>query len=288
MSIELSEYTDAIVYFMIFMTSVVVALVFGRQMQETAEELREQQVEQGDQTLGDLYMSLSPEVLVAMRFLLAVVLFVTGMLSINAIFGGLLAAGAWVAPAKILTRLREKRVKKIETQLVEGLELMGNALKSGMTLPQAMELVVKEFPPPLSQEFKVVLAENRLGVELTEALGNMARRLQSTIVSILCTGVSITKRCGGDLTQIFHNIASTIREQAKIEGKLDAVTAQGRFQGLILSIMPFALIVILWFVDPTHVETLFGYTVGLIAVAAVVGMVIMAQIWIARLMRLDV
>jgi tight adherence protein B len=250
--------------------------------------MKEQQELTGAQTLGELYVNISPELFFYVRTLIVALFFICGLMAINVMLGFFLAAIGFFLPSFILKRMREKRVKQLETQLVEGLELMGNALKSGLTLQQAMELLVKEFPAPVSQEFNRVLAENRLGVELTEALQNMSIRLESTIVAILVSGVGITKRCGGDLTQIFSNIAQTIREQATIEGKLDAVTAQGRFQGLILSIMPFALIVVLYFVDRSHVETLFGYQMGIYAVAAVFGMVMMAQAWINKILKIDV
>ena len=155
-------------------------------------------------------------------------------------------------------------------------------------MQQACELLVKEFPNPISKEFSIVLAENRVGVDFIDALENMATRMNSMIVQILASGVAITKQCGGDLGQIFGNLAETIREQARIEGKLKAVTSQGRFQGLILGLMPFALLIALYFVDVQHVRTLFGHQVGIYAFAGVVAMVIIAQVWIRKLMDIDV
>ena len=134
----------------------------------------------------------------------------------------------------------------------------------------------------------MVLAETRLGVDFNDALTNMAVRLKSNILGILASGVAVTKRCGGDMTVIFTNIAQTIREQATIEGKLDAVTAQGRFQGQVLGLMPFALVGALYFIDRAHVETLFGYQIGLWAMFLVVCMVVMAQLWIRKLLQIDV
>ena len=251
-------------------------------------EMKAHQEAVGKSSVDDLWISMSPETFIAIRAVIALLLFCVGFAAINPVLGCFLAAAGYAVPGWYVRRLRYKRIRKLEAQLVEGLELMGNALRSGLTLPQACELLVKEFPPPISQEFSLVLAENRLGVEFVDALGRMADRCNSTIVHILVSGVGITKRCGGDLTVIFQNIAATIREQAVIEGKLEAVTAQGRFQGLILSIMPFALIVVLYFIDRTHVETLFGYQIGIFAVLTVVGMVFMAQVWISRLLKIDV
>ena len=253
-----------------------------------ATEIKEQQAREGDTNFAALYISLPAEVFLLLRVLSAVGGFLVGSMAINFVLGAVLAVAGFFLPVLYLRRLRQKRIATLEIQLIEGLELMGNSLKSGLTIQQAVELLVDEFPAPISQEFSLVMAENRLGVEFTEALGNMADRLDSTVFHILASGVAITKRCGGDLTEIFQSIATTIREQATIEGKLNAVTAQGRFQALILGGMPFALMVILYFVDRNHVETLFGYQLGIWAVTAVVIMVIIAQLWIRKLLSIDI
>lgn len=255
---------------------------------KAADDLRKTQLEAGDTSLGELYISLSPQTFFLLRSLITALFFGFGFLFLNTVFGLFLGAIAYFVPGFYLKRLREKRVRKIEQQLVDGLELLGNSLKSGLTMQQAVELLVKEFPPPVKQEFALVLSETRLGVEFTDALQNMAVRLRSNIIQILAAGVAITKRVGGDMTVIFSNIAQTIRDQANIEGKLDAVTAQGRFQGLVLGLMPFALIIVLYFIDRDHVVTLFTYQIGLFALGLVVMMVILAQVWIQKLLAIDV
>ncbi|HQH25849.1 MAG TPA: type II secretion system F family protein, partial [Oligoflexia bacterium] len=238
--------------------------------------------------LAELYIGMSPEAFFFLRLVAALVCLALGILLLNFTIGLFLAAGGFVVPYFILKSQKEKRVRRVEAQLVDGLELLGNSLRSGLTLQQAVELLVREFPPPLSQEFSLVLAETRVGVEFAEALERMARRLDSNVVFILSTGIAIVKQCGGDMTQIFANIANTIREQATIEGKMHAVTAQGRFQGLILGLMPFALMFVLYLIDPTHIETLFRYQIGIWAFGAMVVMIILAQVWIRKLLELDV
>ena len=236
----------------------------------------------------EIYLGISPETFRSSQIFLFGTFFLLGCWMVNVALGLLLGLAAWFAPVLLLERFRKKRVRQVERQLVEGLELLGNALKSGLTLPQASQLLVEEFPAPIAEEFTMVLGENRLGIDFNEALKNMASRLDSNIIQILASGVAITRRCGGDLPSIFQNISNTIREQAKVEGKLEAVTAQGRSQGFVLSIMPFALIGVLYVVDRAHVETLFGYQVGLWAVMAVILMVGIAQLWIRKLLALDV
>ncbi len=283
------EGTEEIIFYSLLLLAVFgLTLYLLSDVGTLTEDLRQERGKTGDTPLSELYINISPGTFLFLRIALGVIGFLFGFLVLHPIFGAVLFFAGFFAPALLLKRLRAERVRKVEEQLVSGLELLGNSLKSGLTLPQSIELLVKEFPPPISQEFSLVLSETRLGVEFTDALANMATRLNSTIISILATGVAVTKKCGGDITEIFQNIATTIREQATIEGKLEAVTAQGRFQGFILSLMPFGLIGILWFVDRAHVETLFGYQLGMYAVGLVIIMVGLAQLWINRLLAIDV
>ncbi len=281
-------YIDLLSSIMLAAVTVWVVYILINNYMDVAQDFRDQQLRTGNANLGELYLGVSPETLFVIKMLLVGVCFVVGFTIGGIVIGTLFGAGGYAIPSVYFARLRRERVHTIELQLVEGLELLGNSLRSGLTLPQATELLVREFPPPISQEFALVLAESRLGIEFTDALENMSKRLDSTIVGILASGVAITKRCGGDLTQIFGNIAQAIRERAIIEGKLNAVTAQGRFQGLILGLMPFALCIILYIIDRDHVVTLFSYTLGIWAFTLVCVMVILAQLWIRKLMDIDV
>ena len=273
---------------LVFVAVGIIAFFFIEHLMEVAKDVHEQQELAGDASLRDVYVHLSPQTYFILRMLAAVTGFAIGYFSFSWMFGIVLAFGGYIIPGILLKKSKEKRVKLLEAQLIEGLELLGNGLKSGLSLQQSCQLLVDEFPPPISQEFNLVLSETRLGLDFTDSLQNMADRMNSIIVHILSTGVAITKQCGGDMTEIFTNIASTIREQATIEGKLDAVTAQGRFQGMILGCLPFALVVILYFVDRAHIETLFGYQIGIMAFVLVIFMVAFAQMWIKKLLELDV
>lgn len=273
----------------IFCAAFFLAFTFFDELSKTASDVREKQTTgEVDSTLSELCLSLSPQTFFSIRLLAAILGFILGYLLLDPIVGLFLGGLGFILPKIMLRRMREQRILLLEEQLIEGLELLKNGLKSGLTIQQACELLVKEFPNPISKEFSILLAENRLGVDFIEALENMGIRLNSMVVQILASGVAITKQCGGDLGEIFGNLAETIREQARIEGKLKAVTSQGRFQGLILGLMPFALLIALYFVDVQHVKTLFGHQVGIYAFAGVVAMVIIAQVWIRKLMDIDV
>jgi tight adherence protein B len=277
------------VYVCVFSAAFFLAFSFFDELGRTANDIQEKQNENEiGSTLSELCLSLSPQTFLSIRILASVLAFLFGFLLLDIFVGLLFAVIGFAIPKMMLLNMREKRLLLLEEQLIEGLELLKNGLKSGLTIQQASELLVKEFPDPISKEFSIVLAENRLGIDFIDGLENMAVRLNSTAVQILASGVAITKQCGGDLGQIFGNLAETIREQSRIDGKLKAVTSQGRFQGLILGLMPFALLIALYFVDQQHVKTLFGHQIGIYAFVGVIGMVIVAQLWIRKLMDIDV
>ena len=268
--------------------AVVAILFLALRFYVSSSEMEEIKNKSQGGDLDYLVLSLSGKSFFTLRLVLAIVVFFVASFAIHIAFGIVCGVLGYYLPVQFQKRAQLKRVGKLEQQLVEALELLANGLKSGLTLPQAMELVVREFPAPINEEFATVLAETRVGVDFIDALYNLARRTGSHIIQILATGVAITKRCGGDLTQIFHNIANTIRGRSHIEGKLRAVTAQGRAQGIFLGLMPFGLIILLFFVDPNHVEVLFSDKVGLIAFCSVVVMVGVAQLWIKKLLAIDV
>ena len=222
------------------------------------------------------------------RVIITAAVFCFGTYAINFFFGLVLAWIVYLVPGVLLRRKIEKRQHLLSQQFVGGLEMLRNALKSGLTLQQAIEMLIRESPAPLSSEFSRVIGDTRMGVEIRVAIENMANRLKLPVFTIFCTGVAVTIRYGGDLGEVFQHIAETIRSRASIEGKIDAVTSLGRYQALVLSGMPFVLLVMLFFIDRQHVEILFETKIGLAAIGIMVTLVVVANAWISRLMRVDV
>jgi tight adherence protein B len=193
-----------------------------------------------------------------------------------------------MAPRMIFNILREKRRALVAEQLVDGLGLLANSVRAGLTLPQAMEILVKEMKPPITQEFGRVLQEYRLGTDFDEAMLNMARRVESRDLDILVNAVMVTRRSGGNVGEIFQNIAATIRERIRIEGKVRALSSTGNMQALVMSSMPFGIMVVLYFMQPEYIYQMFSTTLGLIALMLVIAMVVAAFFWIRWIMDIDI
>ncbi len=180
------------------------------------------------------------------------------------------------------------RLQKFDTQLVDGLNLMANSLKSGLNLSQAIQVLVQEMPNPLSQEFGVVISQEKIGLTTDDALEKMLERIPSEDLSIAVHSILILRETGGDLSETFEVIASTIRERRKVDGKIKSLTAQGKMQGLILFIMPFGLATMLYFTNPAYITPLFTTQLGWLMILVMLFFQIIGGLWLMKIIRIEV
>jgi tight adherence protein B len=117
---------------------------------------------------------------------------------------------------------------------------------------------------------------------------HMAARFESRDLDVLVNAIMVTRRSGGNVAEVFQAIATTIRERIRIEGKIKALSATGNMQALVMSSMPFGIMVVLWFMQPEYVIIMFSTSLGLASVAVVVAMVVAAFFWIRWIMAIDI
>ncbi len=177
------------------------------------------------------------------------------------------------------------RLRRFNDQLPDMLNLMVNGLRAGYSTLQAMESVSKEMPAPMSEEFRRVVQEIQLGVPMEKALENLYRRVPSDDLDFVITAINVQREVGGSLAEILETIAFTIRERIRIKGEIRALTAQVRTSGTIVALVPVFLTVVLWFLNPTYMNSFFARGVlcgalalGTAAMLIVVGYVIMMRI----------
>ncbi len=168
----------------------------------------------------------------------------------------------WRMPSRFINIMHKARTKRFVHQMVDGLSLMSNAMRSGLNVPQALQLCADELANPLSQEFILVLSQNKIGTTLEEALSNLAVRMPHDDIEMFTTSVNILKETGGNLAETFETIAYTIRERIKVESKISAMTAQGVMQGVIVVFMPFVLGAILYAIEPERIAPMFSTIPG--------------------------
>lgn len=164
-------------------------------------------------------------------------------------------AGAF-APAFYVRRQQKIRLQKFNDQLADMLNLMVNGLRAGYSTMQAMESISKELPSPICDEFRRVVQEMQIGISMESALENLLRRIPSADLDFVVTAINVQREVGGNLSEILDSISFTIRERVRIKGEIRVLTSQVRTSGSILSLIPFGLTLILWFLNPEYLMSI--------------------------------
>ncbi len=204
------------------------------------------------------------------------------------IFGCIVTVAGWSLPLVIVKILFEQRCDRFGDQLVDGLTIMSNGIKSGTNVAQSMERVIEIMGNPLKNEFQKVLSQQQLGQSFEDALIDLGVRVPRPDVQMLVTAINILKETGGDLSQTFDNIVFTIRERQKLEKKIQALTAMGRFQGLIVTLIPFVLAVIFFIIDPQMIMPMFTTTLGLVLCATIIVLQLIGGFLIRKIVTIKV
>ena len=185
----------------------------------------------------------------------------------------------WKSPKSIVDYFENRRKKKYQTQMVDALNLLANGLRAGLTMPQAIGMVVDEMPAPVSQEFNLVLQQAKIGVPLDEALENLKNRVYTEDNEMFVTSVNILRETGGNLAEVFDTIVLVIRERVRLQLKIDTYVASGKIQAYIIGSMPFLMILMFGSGDPDYFPLLFGTVLGVVALVVICGMVALGM-WI--------
>ena len=209
--------------------------------------------------------------------------FLGGWHPVSLLIGAVIGA---FAPRFYVKRQQRQRLTRFNDQLGDMLNLMVNGLRAGYSTMQAMEAISKELPAPISDEFRRVVQEMQLGVAMEAALDNLLRRIPSDDLDFVVTAINVQREVGGNLSEILDSISFTIRERVRIKGEIRVMTSQVRASGTLLSIIPGALALILWFMNPDYLMSFFdgpsplcGWgAIGLIVIMIATGYFIMMKI----------
>jgi len=181
----------------------------------------------------------------------------TGLLAMLA-----LAGAGWMVPGFWLNFALGRRVKKIETQLVEALSLLSNALKSGFGLMQAFELASRQLEHPIATELRRMLSDINVGASTDVALQAFAERSGSKDVDIVITAMLIQQSTGGNLGEILDNVAHTMRERIRIKGEIKTLTTQQMLTGFIIGGLPFVIAGAFTLISPGYMTPLLKTNIG--------------------------
>ncbi|MDL1986174.1 MAG: type II secretion system F family protein [Deltaproteobacteria bacterium] len=171
----------------------------------------------------------------------------------------LLLAGT---PFFYLCLKKKKRMEKFQRQLPEGLELIARSLKAGHAFPSSMKMAADEFDDPLGPEFEETINEINFGVNVPDALKNLAERVNCADLKFFVISVILQRETGGNLAEIIESLAYIIRERFKLYGKIRTLAAEGKLSAIILGSLPFVVMIALHFTSPAYIRILFSDPAG--------------------------
>lgn len=240
-------------------------------------------------SLADMFVFIDPAALFKINLAAFVALPLVVWVATGSPFLALLAALAGaVMPRITWAVLRRRRMDKLILQLPDGLTMMSGAMRAGAGLQAALELVVKESPAPLSQEFSILLREQRLGLPLEESLRGLSERLKQEDVDLFVSALTIAKEVGGNLSEILERLAATLRAKAVMEGKIKALTSQGKLQGIVVGLLPIFLAGVLYMMDPVAMTPMFVTYWGWGTMAVIAVLLMLGGVFIRKIVSIDV
>ncbi len=182
-----------------------------------------------------------------------------GMGQMGILIGG---AGGVVLPQLMVKVLGQQRRMQFQRQLVDCLMVLSSSLKAGLSMLQSMEVVVQEMPAPSSQEFGLVLKENKMGVPLNDAIMHLKRRMPSEDLTLIVTAILVARETGGDVTEVFTKLIETIRERQKFKERIKTLTVIPRVQAIIMACLPIAFAIFSYQMQRSYFEPFFKDELG--------------------------
>ncbi|MET0401188.1 MAG: type II secretion system F family protein [Cystobacter sp.] len=264
------------------------SLVIFTVLAKAYEQYQERYVVKSMNDLSDMFLFIDARQLLVLNIASMCLLGILSYIIFNPILCVAFTIFGFFLPIILVKHYRKRRIKKFNVQLVDALQAMANAFKAGLTFPQAIEHVAREAQPPLAQEFGLFVKEIKLGVPLEEALINMGRRVGSDDLELVVVATNIARQLGGNMAEMFETISSVIRERFRLEGKIDALTSQGKLQGWVVAAMPAVLGLVLNYMRPDLMEPMMDHWFGYVLVTVIALMEVMGILIIRRIVNIDI
>src|SRR5215204_4722103 len=202
--------------------------------------------------------------------------------------GAVVALIAPVLPFMWLKSEAKKRRHRMEEQLPDALDMLVNAMRAGYSFQHAMRFIGEEMDAPLGPEFLRFYEEQRLGMEVRDALLSLQERVDGMDMKMFVTAVLIQRETGGNLSEVLGNIGGVMRERFRIRGEIDTLTAQGRMSAKIMSALPVLVYFATSALNPKYMDDMRASPVGVMMLAAAVVFVIVGYFAMMKLAAVEV
>jgi tight adherence protein B len=292
--------TLALVFVAIVVIAIVAVKTLAEAMKASEEEMDIVQMSMtaGGAELSPLTRFISPGRLFRLRVitaavpgvLMAIVLLAAGItkpfviLPLAAVF----AFVGWKLPLMYFNFLIKRRQVLFEFDILDFTLGLDNALRAGMALPQALEKISARMHGPMREELETVQREYRLGVDLVHALDHLCRRMPCEDLKLLTSAIRITSEAGGSLSEVLHEMTQMIRGRREFQDKVKALTAEGRFEAIAMSLAPAAAFVFMSLIQADLMKVLYTTTLGWCALGVVAALEIAGYFVINKIVTIEV
>lgn len=184
--------------------------------------------------------------------------------------------------------LKTRATERFDDQMVDIAFAFRNSLKAGMSLQQTMQMISTDFQPPASEQFRMATREIQVGASIEEALHHLVERVPNRDLKMMVGSIEILRQTGGNMVETFEGVAETLKNRKRVEGKIKTLTAQGRYQTIMLCAMPFVMLLILYFMNRSYVEILFSTFLGWCVLSLVVLLVATGWVVIRKITTIEV
>lgn len=275
--------------YLILIAAVIVFLTYYLIVSEGVTSVFLRKTSKLEEQLNLSYVFLNLKKILFLYFLLLIIIFAAIFFlfkfSVLYIFAAIFLA---ILPFIIINRFKKQQLEKIEQQLPDALMLIAGGLRSGASLSTALFQLTNECLPPLKNEIAFIIKEQKVGLPLSDALLNFQKRMPINAVVLMTTSIRIALETGGELAETLTKAAETLRQINQSEGKIKALTAQGKMQAWVVGLMPIALIFVLCQMEPEAMDKLWSTPAGWIALTGILIFEVFGMIFIRKIVDIDV
>ncbi len=204
------------------------------------------------------------------------------------VFAVLFSVFLLASPWYLVRRMAEHRKQKIEDQLADAMVGLANAVRAGLSLAQALEILAAQCPAPINDEFRQIVGEYKLGKPLQQTLLTAKERLKSENFALFAAAMVASHESGGRLNETVERIAQSVLELQRLERKVESETAQARKSAIYMAMAPVFILAGYYFVDPENTSLLFTQTVGHFVLAIAIVLNVIAYVWARVLLNPEI
>jgi tight adherence protein B len=170
-------------------------------------------------------------------------------------------------------------------QLPDTIQIVTSTVRSGLPVNEAFHTIAREMPQPTAGQFAIVCSELSLGRPPEEALDAVYRRTQVTEYAIFAVTLAVQMKSGGSLAETMQTLGEAVSQRVALAARAKALAAEVIFSAKALSLAPFIVGGLLYWINPQSVDLLFSDPTGNKLLGYAIASVLIGQLVIRWMIR---